>query len=158
MHPRIHACIIISRFKKKIIACYTSSMIHIVCICITPPTFLRFMKKGKKWKIQKESSQFVSSYHAMYTHSHHVIHHTPQNHWKSFPKKIKKFEKKVSNDIFFVSRTNVRHSCGVCPYFKKKFRFSFYTSRPSARQWSLIPLCLHQDLLRGNGHWFFCHI
>jgi len=35
-----------------------------------------------------------------------------------------------------------------------KFKFSFYTSRPSARQWSLIPLCLHQDPLRGNGHWF----
>jgi len=36
-----------SRFKKKIIACHTSSMIPNVCICITPPTFLRFMKKGE---------------------------------------------------------------------------------------------------------------
>ena len=37
---------------------------------------------------------------------------------------------------------------------KAKFMFSFYTSRPSARQWSLISLCSHQDPLRGNGHWF----
>jgi len=54
---------------------------------------------------------------------------------------------------------------------KAKFRFSFYTSRPSTRQWSLIPLS-HRGPLRGNGHRslyiktlceamvidFFCHI
>jgi len=39
-----------SRFKKKIITCHTSSMIHNVGICMTPPTFLRFMKKGKMKK------------------------------------------------------------------------------------------------------------
>jgi len=115
--------------------------------------------------------------------SHHVIHHTPQNHWKLFPKKqIKKFEKK-SAMTFFVSLTNVRHSCGVCSYFKSKIQVLFYTSGPSTRQWSLTPLWpstrrwssislhqdplrgndywfsfIHQDPLRGNGHWFICHI
>ena len=46
MHSRIHASMnaLSSKFKKKIIACHTS-MIHNLCICITPPTFLRFMKK-----------------------------------------------------------------------------------------------------------------
>jgi len=39
---------------------------------------------------------------------------------------------------------------------KAKFRFSFYTSRPSARQWSLIPF-IHQDPLQGNGHGFSHH-
>ena len=34
---------------------------------------------------------------------------------------------------------------------KAKFRFSLYTSRPSARQWSLIPLS-HWGPLWGNGH------
>ena len=34
---------------------------------------------------------------------------------------------------------------------KAKSRFSFYTSRPSTRQWSLIPLS-HRGPLRGNGH------
>jgi len=52
---------------------------------------------------------------------------------------------------------------------RTKFRFSFYTSgpstrqwslisfvtsRPSTRQWSLISLYLYQDPLWGNGHWF----
>ena len=54
---------------------------------------------------------------------------------------------------------------------KAKFRFSFCTSRPFARQWSLIPLS-HRGPMRGNGHRslyiktfceamvidFFCHI
>jgi len=31
--------------------------------------------------------------------------------------------------------------------------FLIFISGPSARQWSLISLCLHQDPLRGNGHW-----
>jgi len=29
--------------------------------------------------------------------SHHVIHHTPQNHWKSFPKKKRNLKKKINN-------------------------------------------------------------
>jgi len=29
-----------------------------------------------------------------------------------------------------------------------------FTLRPSAKQWSLISLSLHQDPLRDNGHWF----
>ena len=50
---------------------------------------------------------------------------------------------------------------------KAKFWFSFYISRPSMRQWSLISyvtlrpsarqwssVFLHQDPLRDNGHWF----
>jgi len=50
--------------------------------------------------------------------------------------------------------------------------FLMFTSRPSAKQWSLISLwlyqdplqgnghgfSLHQDPLRDNGHWFVCHI
>jgi len=69
--------------------------------------------------------------------------------------------------IFCVSLTNVRHSRDVCRHFKAKFRFSFYTSKPSSRQWSLISyvtsrpstrqrssMSLQQDPLRGNGHWF----
>jgi len=32
--------------------------------------------------------------------------------------------------------------------------FLMFTSRPSTMQWSLISLCLNQDPLRGNGHWF----
>jgi len=32
--------------------------------------------------------------------------------------------------------------------------FLIFTSRPSARQWSLISFYLYQDPLRGNGHWF----
>jgi len=80
-------------------------------------------------------------------------------------------KKKVSNDIFCVSRTNVRHSCGVYPYFKNKIQvlllyiktlceamvidFLMFTSRPSTTQWSLISLCFHQDPLQSNGHVFF---
>ena len=53
---------------------------------------------------------------------------------------------------------------------RAKFRFSFFnimtlcetmvidflmfTSRPSAKPWSLISLCLHEDLLRDYGYWF----
>jgi len=49
---------------------------------------------------------------------------------------------------------------------KVQFRFSFHTSRPSAKQWSWFfsssrpsarqwsSISLHQDPLRGNGHWF----
>jgi len=40
---------------------------------------------------------------------------------------------------------------------REKFRFSFFTSRPSVRQWSLISLCLYKDPLRGNGHGFSLH-
>ena len=67
------------------------------------------------------------------------------------------FRKKSQQWFFFcLSLKNVRHSCSVCSYFKSKIqvRLSFYTSRPSARQWSLISLCSHQDPLRSNGHWF----
>jgi len=91
---------------------------------------------------------------------HQIIHHTPQNHWKSF-------QKKVNNDIFCFSLQNVRHSLGVCRQFKSKIQvllfyiktlceamvidlfchiealceamvIDLFTSRPSARQWSLI--------------------
>jgi len=72
--------------------------------------------------------------------------------------------------FFSVSLTNVRHSRGVCRHFKSKIQvhrlyiktsceamvinFLMYTSRPSTMQWSLISLCLNQDHLRRNGHWF----
>jgi len=72
--------------------------------------------------------------------------------------------------LFFVILTNVRHSRGVCRHFMSKIQvlllyikslyetmvidFLTFTSRPSARKWSLISFYLYQDPLRGNGHWF----
>jgi len=69
-HPCIHASMHASssRFKKKIIACHTSSMILNVCICITPPTFLRFMKIEK----MKKKSKFHSCIHAS-MQAYHIV-------------------------------------------------------------------------------------
>jgi len=91
---------------------------------------------------------------------HQIIHHTPQNHWKSF-------QTKVSNIFFCLSLKNVRYSLGVCQQFKSKIQVLLFTSRPFARQWSLISfvtskpsarqwssISLYQDPLRGNDHWF----
>jgi len=104
--------------------------------------------------------------------SHHVINHTPQNHWKSFPKKNKEiWKKKKSTMTFFcVSLTNIKHSRGVCRHFKRKIQVLLlyiktlceemvidslmFISWPSVRKWSLISLCSHQDPLWSNGHWF----
>jgi len=32
--------------------------------------------------------------------------------------------------------------------------FLMFTSRPYTKQWLMISLCLHQDPLQSNGHWF----
>ena len=103
---------------------------------------------------------------------HQIIHHTPQNHWKSFPKK----SALICFILFYfcVSLTNVIHSRGVYLHFKSKIKvlclyiktlceamiidFLMFTSWPFVRSWSLISLCLHPNPLRGNGHWFpFIH-
>jgi len=72
--------------------------------------------------------------------------------------------------FFCVSLTNFRHSRDVCQHFNSKIQVLrlyiknlyeamvidslMFTSWPSARQWSLILLCLRHDPLRDNGHWF----
>jgi len=89
-HPCIHVFMHASSswFKKKIIACQTSSMIHNVCICITPPTFLRFMKKGKMKDTKRVFSIcFIIPYNVHTFTSCHPSYSTKS--LKSFPKKNK---------------------------------------------------------------------
>ena len=71
----------------------------------------------------------------------------PSNSIKQFENHFPKNIKKKKSTMLGIHAVFVDTS-------KAKFRFSFYTSWPSTKQWSLISLCLHQDPLRGNGHWF----
>jgi len=155
MHPCIHASMHASssKFKKKIIACHTSSMIHNVCICITPPTFLRFMKKWKNEKYSKfHSCIHASMYASSYKFKKKIITcHASSNHPSYSTKSLKIISKKVNNENFFVSITNVRHSRNLCRQFKSKIQvLLLYILRPSTRQWSSISL--HRGPLWGNGH------
>jgi len=127
MHPRIHVCIIIY-VQKEIITCHASSN--------NPSYFtksLKIISKKNNKEIWKKSQQ-----------------------WQ----------------FFCVSLTNVKYSRSVCRHFKSKIQVLLlyiktlceamvinslmFTSRPSAKQWSLISSCSHQDSLWSNGHWFPC--
>jgi len=110
------------------------------------------------------SYSFKKKIKTCHASSHHVIHHTPRNHFQ----KNKEIKKKSAMIIFLcVSLTNVRPSRGVCQHFKSKILvlllyiktlyeamvidflchieafceamvIGLFTSRPSTRQWSLI--------------------
>jgi len=74
-----------------------------------------------------------------------ILHQDPlrsNGHW--FPYVYIKTRSKamVIDFLLFISR----------PFAKEWSLISYVTSRPSTRQLSLISL--HQDPLRGNGHWF----
>jgi len=133
-----------SKFKKEN---------HSVCIYITPPTFLRFMKT-EKMKKREQISLMHSRIHASISYSFRkktITFHASSNHPSYFTKSskiISKKRKKSAMIFFCVSLKNVRHSLGVCRQFKSKIQVlllyiktlckamvinSFVTSRPFAR-------------------------